>query len=122
MGQYERDMVKPILTAQMQQEQIKSGAMMLGAAGATFAAFTFYKWAKAVTGWTTSIVEDVKDWKNDLLLVGDKDNENNNVDPLSLDSYGYPFQVLFGGGGQADNGNDVNILGLPGWGIIPGVL
>jgi len=122
MGQYERDMVKPLLDARTKQGQIKAAAMM-GAAGATgVAAYAFYKWAGTVTGWVGGIVEDAKSFKENLFLLGDEDNKNNNVDVTSADSYGYPFQLFLGGGGQAPAGNDVNILGLPGWGIVPGVI
>jgi hypothetical protein len=122
MGQYERDIVKPFIAAKTQQNQIKAVSMAAAAGGIGFAAYTFYKWGKYSLDWASGILDDAKDWKSDLFLLGDKESENNNVDATDLDSYGYPFQVLFGGGGQAENGNDVNILGLPGWGIIPGVL
>jgi hypothetical protein len=122
LGEYERKKITPLLDAKAMQGNIKAGAMLVGSVGLGFAAYTFYKWGKALTGWTTSTTEDIRDWKNNLLLLGDEDTPNNNVDAYSSDSYGYPFQLLAGDGGQAPAGNDVNFLGLPGWGIWPGVL
>lgn len=122
LGQYERDTVKPLLEAQAAQGQVKAVAMAGGAAALGFAGYTFYKWGKTLTGWAGGVVDDVKEWKDDLFLFGEKESANNAYDPTDLNSYGFPFQILFGQGGQAPNGNDVNILGLPGWGIIPGIL
>ena len=122
LGQYERDAVKPLLEANAQQGNIKATAMTIGAVGLGFAAYTFYKWGKTLTGWTEGVVEDLKGWKDDLFLFGDNEAANNTYDPTDGDSFGFPFQILFGKGGQSPNGNDVNILGLPGWGIWPGVL
>jgi len=122
LGQYERDVVKPLLEAEAAQGQIKAVSMAAGAAGLGFAAYTFYKWGKSITGWTSGVIDDAKEWKDELFLFGESDTPNNQVDVTDVNSYGFPFQVLFGQGGQAPNGNDVNILGLPGWGIIPGVI
>ena len=122
MGQYERDMVKPILEGKEVQERVKGIAMAGAAAGVGLAAYAGYKWVSWTTGFVGGILEDAKSFKDNLFLLGAEDTANNNVDVTSGDSYGLPFQLFYGRGGQAPAGNDVNILGLPGWGIIPGVI
>ena len=107
LGTKERKMLEEMQTAKL----IKDVGIGVGIAsvgiGGTYVA---YKIGYGLVGWADDLFDDIK--KNMKKAKEMRD------EPLTRDSFNNPLN----NDGYAEDGTPTNWLGLPGWGIWPGVL
>ena len=110
LGQYERDRLGPFIESKAVANNLQSAGIAIAGLGVVAGAYAAYKIGHSLYGWADDIYDGIRENMRKAKEGWSK--------PVNADTFENPFD----NSGYNEQGTPTNIFGLPGWGIIPGVI